>query len=218
MAGWRLGALVALFAVLGFGMWRGMAGSGFTAAAAAGDFPGMVAAVMLSVSGLVLPGFLCFCVLYAALAGLKVFEDFVEGAKEGMQTVLRIIPYLVGMIVGVGLLRASGVIDALAWVLREHLRIAGAFPDLLPMVLMRPLSGSGSMAVLANLIERFGANSYEAMAATTMYGSTETTFYVLAVYFGAVGIRRVRHALLAGLIADAVAMGTAMVLCQWLVG
>ena len=113
--------------------------------------------------------------------------------------------------------QASGAIDAMAWLLREQLRIVGAFPDLLPMILMRPLSGSGSQAVLANLIERFGANSYEAMAATTMYGSTETTFYVLAVYFGAVGIRRVRHALLAGLVADVVAMGSAMVLCGWLV-
>jgi spore maturation protein B len=121
------------------------------------------------------------------------------------------------MIVGVGVLRASGLIDALARALREGLHIAGAFPDLLPMVLMRPLSGSGSQAVLANLIDTFGANSYEALSAATMYGSTETTFYVLAVYFGAIGIRRVRHALAAGLIADAVAMGTAMFLCQWLV-
>ena len=214
---WQWAVLVAFLGVLAAGFWLAVGKTDFAAAWAAGDGGGAAAALMTAASGLVLPGFLSFFILYAALAGLRVFEDFVEGAKDGIQTVLRIIPYLVGMIVGVGVLRASGLIDALARVLREGLHITGAFPDLLPMVLMRPLSGSGSQAVLANLIDTFGANSYEALSAATMYGSTETTFYVLAVYFGAVGIRRVRHALAAGLIADAVAMGTALFLCQWLV-
>lgn len=202
--------------VLSFGLAVGR--SAFAASLEDSRWADAGAALMLAASPLVLPGFLTFFILYAALAGLRVFEDFVEGAKEGLQTVFRIIPYLVGMIVGVGVLRASGAIDGLAWLLRTKLNVAGAFPDLLPMVLMRPLSGSGSQAVLANLIDAFGANSYEALSAATMYGSTETTFYVLAVYFGSVGIRRVRHALVAGLIADGVAMATAMVLCQWLVG
>lgn len=214
---WQWGVLLAFLAVLAAGFWLAASRTSFASSWAAGDWGGAAAALMTAASGLVLPGFLSFFILYAALAGLRVFEDFVEGAKDGIQTVLRIIPYLVGMIVGVGVLRASGLIDALARALREGLHIAGAFPDLLPMMLMRPLSGSGSQAVLANLIDTFGANSYEALSAATMYGSTETTFYVLAVYFGAVGIRRVRHALAAGLIADAVAMGTAMFLCQWLV-
>jgi spore maturation protein SpmA len=217
LRGWHWLVLAAFFGVLVAGLVLALNKTGFADAWAAREWGVAAAAMMMAVSGLVLPGFLGFFILYAALAGLRVFEDFVEGAKEGIQTVLRIIPYLVGMIVGVGVLRASGAIDGLAWLLRNGLQITGAFPDLLPMVLMRPLSGSGSQAVLANLIENFGANSYEALAAATMYGSTETTFYVLAVYFGAVGIRRVRHALLAGLIADGVAMATAMFLCQWLV-
>jgi spore maturation protein SpmA len=214
---WQWAVLLVFLGVLAAGFWLAVGKTGFATSWAAGDWGAAAAALMTAASGLVLPGFLAFFILYAALAGLRVFEDFVEGAKDGIQTVLRIIPYLVGMIVGVGVLRASGLIDALARALREGLHIAGAFPDLLPMVLMRPLSGSGSQAVLANLIDTFGANSYEALSAATMYGSTETTFYVLAVYFGAIGIRRVRHALAAGLIADAVAMGTAMFLCQWLV-
>ncbi len=214
---WRRLALVVFFGLLATGYVLALRKTDFLSAVAAQEWGGAAAALMMAASDLVLPGFLAFFVLYAALAGLRVFEEFVEGAKEGIQTVLRIIPYLVGMIVGVGVLRASGVIDGLARVLRDGLHIAGALPDLLPMLLMRPLSGSGSQAVLANLIDTFGANSYEALAATTMYGSTETTFYVLAVYFGSVGIRRVRHALAAGLVADAVAMGTAMFLCQWLV-
>ncbi|MFN0130296.1 MAG: nucleoside recognition domain-containing protein [Verrucomicrobiales bacterium] len=209
--------LVAFLGVLVGGFWMGLEKASFRSAMGSGDWTAAFVAVVTAASPLVLPGLLTFFILYAALAGVRVFEEFVEGAKDGVQTVLRIIPYLVGMIVGVGVLRGSGAIDGLAWLLREGLRISGAFPDLLPMVLMRPLSGSGSQAVLANLIDTFGANSYEALAAATMYGSTETTFYVLAVYFGSVGIRRVRHALAAGLVADAAAMGMAMVLCQWLV-
>lgn len=209
--------LVAFLGVLAGGFWMELKKAGFSAAMGSGDWTAAFVALVTAASPLVLPGLLTFFILYAALTGVRVFEEFVEGAKDGVQTVLRIIPYLVGMIVGVGVLRGSGAIDGLAWLLREGLRISGAFPDLLPMVLMRPLSGSGSQAVLANLIDTFGANSYEALTAATMYGSTETTFYVLAVYFGSVGIRRVRHALAAGLVADAVAMGTAMVLCQWLV-
>lgn len=214
---WHWLVLAAFLAVMARGFVLELQKTAYAASLQSHDWGAAAAAIMMAASSLVLPGILAFFVLYAALAGLRVFEDFVEGAKEGIQTVLRIIPYLVGMIVGVGVLRASKAIDDLAWLLREKLNIAGAFPDLLPMVLMRPLSGSGSQAVLANLIERFGANSYEALAAATMYGSTETTFYVLAVYFGSIGIRRVRHALLAGLIADIVAMATAMFLCQWLV-
>ena len=217
LSGWRRAVLAAFFGILGWGLVVALRKAGFSAAWTAGDWGGVAAAFMMAVSGLVLPGFLTFFILYAALAGLRVFEVFVDGAKEGIQTVLRIIPYLVGMIVGVGVLRASGTIDALAGWLRDGLKISGAFPDLLPMVLMRPLSGSGSQAVLANLIDQFGADSYEALSAATMYGSTETTFYVLAVYFGAVGIRRIRHALMAGLVADLVAMTTALFLCQWLI-
>ena len=217
LSGWRRAVLAAFFGILGWGLVVALRKAGFSAAWTAGDWGGVAAAFMMAVSGLVLPGFLTFFILYAALAGLRVFEVFVDGAKEGIQTVLRIIPYLVGMIVGVGVLRASGTIDALAGWLRDGLKISGAFPDLLPMVLMRPLSGSGSQAVLANLIDQFGADSYEALSAATMYGSTETTFYVLAVYFGAVGIRRIRHALMAGLVADLVAMSTALFLCQWLI-
>ena len=217
LSGWRRAILAAFFGILGWGLFVALRKAGFSAAWTAGDWGGAAAAFMMAASGLVLPGFLTFFILYAALAGLRVFEVFVDGAKEGIQTVLRIIPYLVGMIVGVGVLRASGTIDALAGWLRDGLKISGAFPDLLPMVLMRPLSGSGSQAVLANLIDQFGADSYEALSAATMYGSTETTFYVLAVYFGAVGIRRIRHALMAGLVADLVAMTTAVFLCQWLI-
>ncbi len=171
---------------------------------------------MTAFSGVILPGALGFFVLYAALRRVKVFDEFIEGAKEGMQTVWRIIPYLVAMVVGIGVLRASHALDHFASFLR-WLHVPGAVPDLAPMMLIRPLSGSGSQGVLANIISTFGADSYQGLAATTMYGSTETTFYVLAVYFGAVGIKRAGLAVTAGLAADATAMATAMALCQFIV-
>jgi spore maturation protein SpmB len=171
-----------------------------------------------ALSPMVLPGFAGFFVLYAALAGVKVFEDFVEGAKDGMQTVLRIIPYLVGMIVVIGVLRASGVIDMMTNSLRAPLQAVGVPAELLPMALMRPLSGSGSQAVLKDILKNFGADSLISRTAATMYGSSETTFYVLALYFGSVGIRRTRHAVLAGLGADAMAMATSIFLCRVMFG
>jgi spore maturation protein SpmB len=174
--------------------------------------------VLSAISPLVLPGFIGFCVLYAALARLKVFDEFVEGAKEGMQTVFRIIPYLVGMLVAIGLLQASGVIDLLTNALKHPLSWIGFPQELLPMALMRPLSGSGSQSVLASILEQHGGDHLLSRTAATMYGSAETTFYVLAVYFGAVNVRRIRHALVAGLIADAVAMGTAVVICRMMFG
>ncbi|MGI8601946.1 MAG: nucleoside recognition domain-containing protein [Verrucomicrobiales bacterium] len=184
------------------------------AATAAGTVQNLLSAL----SPIVLPGMIGFFVLYAALAKLDVFDTFIEGAKDGMQTVLRIIPYLVAMIVAIGLLRASGTIELLTEALRAPLAAIRFPADLLPMALMRPLSGSGSQAVLENIIKSFGADNILSRMAATMYGSTETTFYVLAVYFGAVGIRRTRHALVACLTAEVVAMGTAIFLCQIMFG
>ncbi len=216
LSGWKLALLLVFLAVLAGGFLWTLQQADVFALFAEGRGREAATALMTTASGYVLPVFLVTFVVYAALAGLKVFEEFIEGAKEGMGTVMRIIPYLVAMIVAIGVLRASGAIDGLAWLLRHQLHITGAFPDLLPMMLMRPLSGSGSSAVLDNLLGRFGAESYEGLTATIMYGSTETTFYVLAVYFGAVGIRRVRHALLAGLTADVAAMTASMALGAWL--
>jgi spore maturation protein SpmB len=211
-----------------FGAWQGVVLGLYAVVLAAafgillsrGGGPGGVSfqAILTAFSPLVLPGFIGFCVLYAGLAKLKVFDEFIEGAKEGMQTVFRIIPYLVAMLVAIGLLQASGVIEMLTRPLRTPLSWIGFPPELVPMALMRPLSGSGSLTVLANILETFGGDHVLSRMAATMYASSETTFYVLAVYFGAVGIRRIRHALLAGLIADAVAMGTAVFLCQLMFG
>jgi spore maturation protein B len=147
---------------------------------------------------------------------VAVYEEFVEGAKEGFQIGVRIIPYLVAILVAIGMFRASGAMDFFTNLLDPLLSAIGFPVDVLPMAIMRPLTGSGSVGVLAELINTFGEDSYVVKVAATMFGSTETTFYVLAVYFGAVGIKKTRYAVQAGLIADVASIIAAVIICSWL--
>lgn len=145
---------------------------------------------------------------------VKVYESFVDGAKDGFTIAVRIIPYLVAILVAIGMFRASGALDMLLIFLSPMLNAMGFPPENLPLALMRPLSGSGSLGLLTDLINEHGAESLIAKIGATMFGSTETTFYVLAVYFGSVGIKRSRHALAAGVIADTVGIISAVYLCR----
>ena len=155
---------------------------------------------------------------YGLMKKVKVYEEFVEGAKEGFEIAVRIIPYLVAILVAIGMFRASGAMDYLATTLRPVLSLLGFPPENLPMALMRPLSGSGSLGMLSDLISEFGVDSLFTKIGATMYGSSETTFYVLAVYFGSVGIRRTRHAVAAGLLADAAGALAAVYVCKLMLG
>src|SRR5210317_2100199 len=157
--------------------------------------------------------------LYAlAVKKVKVYEVFVEGAKDGFTIAVRIIPYLVAILVAVGMFRASGALDLLLQALTPLLNLIGFPPENLPLALMRPLSGSGSLGLLTDLVNEHGADSMPAKIGATMFGSSETTFYVLAVYFGSVGVMRSRHAIPAGLIADAVGALAAVYFCLLLLG
>ncbi len=152
---------------------------------------------------------------YASFRRVKVYEAFVEGARDGAGVVLDILPYLIGMMVAIGMLRASGAIENLSHWAGPLLHHLGMPPSVLPLALMRPFSGSGTNAMLATIIQHQGANSFAAKMASVLVGSTETTFYVLAVYFGAVRIRRTRHAVAAGLIADIVGVVAAVWVAHW---
>ena len=149
---------------------------------------------------------------------VKVYEVFVEGAKDGFNVAIRIIPYLVAMLVAIGIFRASGAMDVLTSVLAPVTELIGMPAETLPMALMRPLSGSGSLGIMTELMKVHGPDSFIGVLASTMYGSTETTFYVLAVYFGAVNVRNTRHALPAGLIADLFGMLAAVLITRILFG
>ena len=161
-----------------------------------------------------IPVFLAGVPIYGALKRVKVYESFVEGAKGGFQMAIRIIPYLVAILVAVGMLRGAGAIDMLARLLDPALRRIGFPVEILPLAIMRPLSGSGSLGVVTELIKTHGPDSFIGRLAASAYGSTETTFYVLAVYFGAVGIKKARHAVLSGLVADIVSLIAAIIICR----
>jgi spore maturation protein SpmA len=171
-----------------------------------------------AVSLLSIPFLLSAIPLFATLRRVKVYEEFVDGAKEGFDVAIRIIPYLVAMLVAVGMFRAAGGIDLLSRALSPVLNLVGFPTDLLPMCLVRPLSGSGSLGFFTELVKNFGPDSLIARMAGTIYGSTETTFYVLAVYFGSVAVKRTRHALLAGLTADFTSVVVAVIVCRIVFG
>ncbi len=174
----------------------------------------MIQHIIGTISVWAIPLFLVAIPVYGACKGVKVYESFVEGAKGGFQMAIRIIPYLVAILVAVGMLRGAGAIDMLARGLDPALRHVGFPVEILPLAIMRPLSGSGSMGIVTELIKAHGPDSFIGRLAASAYGSTETTFYVLAVYFGAVGIKKARHAVVSGLTADIVSLIAAIVICR----
>jgi len=139
---------------------------------------------------------------YAILKRVPVYEAFVEGAKEGFTLVIRIIPYMVGILFAMAMFRASGAMDFLMEGLRPILKVVAIPPEVLPMAITRPLTSAGSIGVLQDMMKAYGSNSLYVKIAAVIFGSSETTFYVIAVYFGSVGVTKVRHAVLAGLIAE----------------
>lgn len=167
-------------------------------------------------STFVLPLMIVGIPLYGLYKRVPVYESFVQGGTEGFQVAVRILPYLVAILFAVGMFRASGAMDALASALDPVLSLVGFPPELLPMAIVRPLTGSGSAALVADLFAVHGPDSLIARMAATMFGSSETTFYVIAVYFGAVGITKTRHAIPAGLIADLAATLFAVWICRLL--
>lgn len=167
---------------------------------------------MKIIGELAIPMILLFVTTFAIVRGTDVFSGMTAGARDGLKTVIGIVPALVTMLPCVYMLRASGVLDALGELLSPALSFIGMPVETLPLMLTRPFSGSGALAIGSEIIKTSGADSFAGRCAAVMLGSTETTFYVIAVYFGAAGIRRSRHAVPAALIADLVGF-MASVLC-----
>ena len=154
--------------------------------------------------------------LIGIIRKVKVYDVFIDGAKEGFDVAVKIIPFLVGILVAIGMFRGSGAMDLLTAGLRPILSATGFPPELFPLAVLRTLTGSGSLALTTDLVKTHGPDSLLGRMAATMYGSSETTFYVLAVYFGAIGVKRTRHAVPAALIGDVVAAVAAVAVCLWL--
>jgi spore maturation protein SpmA len=168
----------------------------------------------------IVPGLMVGLLGFGTAKRVQVYECFVEGAKDGFNVALRIIPYLVAILTAVAMFRASGAMEALIAPLGAVTGLLGLPAEALPMALLRPLSGSGAYGVLASIIQdpAHGPDSLVGYLVSTFQGSTETTFYVLAVYFGAVGIRRIRHALFAALLADVAGIAAAVFIVNQLYG
>jgi spore maturation protein B len=176
----------------------------------------MIRAALDAISLWAMPVLLVAIPLAGIIRRVKVYDVFIDGAKEGFEVAVRIIPFLVGILVAIGMFRGSGAMDLLLAGVRPLVAPSGFPPELLPLAILRSLSGSGSLAFTTDLIKTHGPDSFLARAAATMYGSSETTFYVLAVYFGAVGVSRTRHAVPAALVGDIVAAVAAVAVCAWL--
>jgi spore maturation protein SpmA len=200
-----------------------------------GAYPGWVSALVLlgiaalvpltifygrNISPWIIPGLMVALLTFGVARRVPIYEVFVDGARDGFQVAVRIIPYLVAILVAVGMLRASGALDVLVGAISPVTTLVGMPGEALPMALLRPLSGSGAYGILASIINdpAVGPDSYAGYLVSTLQGSTETTFYVLAVYFGAVQIRRVRHALWAALTADLAGVVGAVAICSYLYG
>jgi spore maturation protein SpmA len=166
----------------------------------------------------VIPGIMVGILIYGVAKGVRVYEAFVEGARDGFTVAVRIIPYLVAILVAIAMLRASGALDAIIGALAPLTARIGLPAEVLPMALMRSLSGSGAYGIMADALKdpAIGPDSYAGLLISTIQGSSETTFYVLAVYCGAVGVRRMRHAVIVGIIADLAAVLAAVAVCAYM--
>jgi spore maturation protein B len=176
----------------------------------------VIRATLEAISLWAIPVLLVFIPLIGMIRKVKVYDTFVDGAKEGFDVAVKIIPFLVGMLVAIGMFRGSGAMDLLTNALRPLLASINFPPEVFPLAVLRTLTGSGSLAITTDLIKTFGPDSFLGRTAATMYGSSETTFYVLAVYFGAVQVKRTRHAVPAALIGDVVAAIATVAVCGWM--
>jgi len=171
-----------------------------------------------ALSLLAIPWLILFFPLYAALRRVPVSEEFVEGGQAGFFFIIRILPYIVGMLVAIGMFRAAGGMDLITWIVQPITSLIGFPAQLVPLALIRPFSGSASLPILQDLVNNFGPDSLIALTAGTLYGCSETTFYVIAVYFGSVNIRKTRHAIPAGLVADVVGPIASVLICRAVFG
>ncbi|HHY81775.1 MAG TPA: spore maturation protein [Clostridiales bacterium] len=174
--------------------------------------------ILQGISAFAIPVFIVFVLGYGFYKGVPVYEEFIEGAKEGFTTVVRILPYLTAMLVAIGVFRTSGAMELLISVLAPVTGWLGISPELLPLALLRPMSGSASAGLLAELLKTNGPDSIIGRTASTMMGSTETTFYTISVYLGSVGIKKTRYILAAGLMADLAAFAASIAICKLVFG
>lgn len=172
--------------------------------------------ILSTLSVYILPFIIFVILVWATIKKVPTYEVFVEGAKDGFTTAIRIIPYIVAIMVGVGMLRASGFLDILSNLLKTPLEYLKIPIDVLPLMVTRSLSGGATLGVFSDIVANNGVNSFATKLGAVIVGSSETTFYVLAVYFGSVGIKKFRHAVIAGVLADVIGIILAVIVCRFM--
>ena len=172
--------------------------------------------IIITISSWIIPAIVLITLVCGIVKKVPVYETFIDGAKEGLKVSVNIVPYLVAIIVAVSMLRASGALDLAAELFKGVLAWMKVPVDVLPVMVVRSLSGSAVLGLFSEIANNFGPDSYTTKLSAIMVGSSETTFYVLAVYFGSVGVKKFRHALCAGLFADVVGIIAAILVARWL--
>jgi len=170
----------------------------------------------MNLTNYIIPVIIFLIILFGLIKKQNVYECFVEGAKDGMETVVRIVPPLVGLLVAISMLRSSGALDIIIGFISPVTSLIGIPKEIVPLALMRPISGSGSLALLSDILKTNGADSFAGNSASVMMGSTETTFYTLTVYFAATKIKNTRYALPAALISDLAGIIASVIICRLL--
>ncbi len=165
---------------------------------------------------LVIPFLLLFIFSYGQIKGVKVYDTFIEGAKEGMMITLRIFPYILAMLLAVNMLRTSQGLDLIIYILRPITKLISIPDEILPFLMMKPLSGSGALGILADTLKKTGVDSLVGIIASTIMSSTETIFYTITVYYGSIGVKNIRHTLIAALVADLAGIMAAIIICRML--
>lgn len=166
------------------------------------------------VSSIAIPMVILLVVIYGVKQKNKVYDSFVEGAKEGIDIVINIFPTLVGLFIAIGLLRSSGIIELISKILQPILTAMKIPIEIMPLALLRPISGSASMAIATDIMKTYGVDSLIGIISSTIMGSTETTLYTIAIYTSAVGIKKIRYVLIAALTADIVGMVVSTIICN----
>lgn len=170
--------------------------------------------ILSLVSVLSIPIMITIILVHGFIKGVDIYDTFVEGAKEGFNVSLRIMPYLIAIFIAIGCLRGSGALDFTTELLSRPCKLLGLDPELIPLIIMKPISGSGSLAIVKDILSTHGADTFIGRAASTMMGSSETIFYTMAVYFGAIGISKTRHTLLCAMVAHGAGVIATIWICK----
>jgi len=169
----------------------------------------------MTLDNMIIPAVMCGIILYGISKKVDIFTVFLEGAKEGFSTSVAVLPALVALMTCVGMFKASGALDYVTAIVEPFSRILGLPPEVVPLAVLRPVSGSGAIAIYKDILENFGPDSYIGRIASVMEGSSETTFYTIAVYFGAAGIAKTRHTLPASVSADIMVVFMSVVMVRF---